>query len=505
MSDSFNREASGAADPTRYLLGTRPRAAGILSTAVRMKHVATERAAERKQHRFAFAGLLVFTALLYLRPHEMFPDVFGTFPLVKIVAGVSLLAYFLSRVIRWEPLSVFPIELKMLLAIMLIGLACTPLAVSPQESMDVIFDLFIKVVAIFVLMINVITSRRRLLTMFGLVVICGAVIGALAINSYVTGDFKMIVKNGGFVVGMRIFGPVGGIVGNPNDLAISLDMLLPLAVVLGLLNKGLTRAFFFACGAVILGGVVVTFSRGGFLGLITLGAVLMWKVGRENRAMTAVFCVAMMCIFALAVPSGYTGRISSILHIGEDPTGSSQARRDLLERAVSVAAHHPIIGVGMGNYHTYSIHEQVSHNSYLETAAELGLPGLLAYLVLIFAPIRSLRRIERGLAPSRRKRRIDDPDADRDREVRHLTMALQAVLFAYVVCSFFGSIQYQWFLYYPVAYVIALRGLYQADHSAAKQPAELDRPRGVLWRTYQRLSPATSAAGSTELRGGNAG
>ena len=84
-------------------------------------------------HRFAFAGLLVFTALLYLRPHEMFPDFFGTFPLIKMVASIALLSYFLAKVVRSETISIFPLELKMLLLLMLIGLFTAPLAAAPGE------------------------------------------------------------------------------------------------------------------------------------------------------------------------------------------------------------------------------------------------------------------------------------------------------------------------------------------------------------------------------------
>src|SRR5262249_25943816 len=128
--------------------------------------------------------------------------------------------------------------------------------------------------------------------------------------------------------------------------------------------------------------------------------------------------------------------------------------------------HHPLIGVGMGNFHSYSIHEQVAHNSYVETAAELGIFGLLAYVAFIIAPLRSLKKIEDDTSPTtdvRRQIRVNEPE-DPNKEIRFMSIALQASLFAYIVCSFFGSIQYQWFLYYPVAYAIALRRIRAAEN-----------------------------------------
>ena len=41
-----------------------------------------------------------------------------------------------------------------------------------------------------------------------------------------------------------------------------------------------------------------------------------------------------------------------------------------------------------------------------------------------------------------------------------MSVGLQATLAAYIVCSFFASIQYQWYLYYPVAYGVAMRRIY---------------------------------------------
>lgn len=451
-------------------------------------------------YRVAFGCLFLFTALLYIRPNEMFPGVFGTFPLSRIVAVIAILAYLGAKLGSGERLSILPLELKMLGAIALLGVLFTPLAAQPQDSMDVLFDLFVKVIIIFVLMVNVITTRERLRLMIALVVICGTLFAVLAIKSYLVGDFTVVEKKYVGVVGLRITGAVGGIFGNPNDLATSLNMLLPLAVALAFINNGLKRAFYFGCAALLTAGVVVTFSRGGFLGLLAMGAVLMWKIGRKNRAVTTLAFALMFGVFVLAMPSGYGGRITSMFNIGEDPTGSSQARRDLLDRAINVAVHHPIVGIGMGNFHIYSIHEQVAHNSYVEIAAELGVAGLLAYLVLLFAPLRSLRRVERETAT---KDNAERATTGLEQEIHYLSIALQATLIAYIICSFFGSIQYQWFLYYPVAYAIALRGIHAARQPipapAVEGPAvawarQAGTRRGVLWEANRGMTVLTSKA-----------
>jgi O-antigen ligase len=445
--------------------------------------------------RAAFAGLFLFTLLLYIRPNELFPEVFGTFPLARIVAVLAILAYVGAKLGGGERLTIMPLELKMLGIITLLGVMFAPLSASPQDSIDVLLDLFLKVGIIFVLMINVIDSRERLRSILTLVVICGTLFAALAIKSYLVGEFTIVEKKDVGVVGLRITGAVGGFFGNPNDLATTLNMLLPLAVALTLLSEGVKRAFYAACAAILIGGVIVTFSRGGFLGLLAMGVVLLWKVGSQNRAVTALTFALIFGVFVIAMPGGYGGRISSIFNVAEDKTGSTEARRDLLERAASVAVHHPIVGVGMGNYHIYSVHEQVAHNSYLETAAELGFGGLLAYLVFIFAPLRSLIRIERANAtPKGHSARVGTRDPNR--ELRYLCIAMQTTLFAYIVCSSFGSIQYQWFLYYPVAYAIALRQINASESASSAVQSVLatsTTERGVLFKKNQ-IRPAQVSA-----------
>jgi O-antigen ligase len=450
---------------------------------------AEEFRSESGNHALAFAGLFLFTLLLYLRPNEMFPEVFGTFPLIKIVAVLALAAYAISRLTRGQSLTIWPLELKMLGAIVLLGIIFMPIAQAPQDSIDVLTDNLLKIVCIFVLMINLINTRARLRLFFKLVVVCGVVLAVFAIRNYMTGSVG--VKSG------RIWGVVGGMFGNPNDLAASFDMLLPLGIFLAMSNRGLKRALYIIACVLLAASVVLTFSRSGFLGLLTAGSVVVWKLGRDRRALSATVFILVLGVFVAVAPEGYAGRIKSIFNIESDPTGSAQLRRNQLDRAIDMAMRHPVVGIGLGNYHIYSLREQRAHNSYLEISAELGVAGLIAYLILIFAPLRALGRIERENtrpAPTRavrtsRPARATDEDREM-REFRYLSISLQAAIAAYLVCSFFASLQYQWYLYYLVAYAIALRKLYEAA-AVGSNPDEAatvkQKVKGVAWRKSRQL------------------
>src|SRR5262245_12817298 len=246
--------------------------------------------APRGKHWLAFAGVYLFTLMLYARPNDLFPAL-GAFPLVKLLAIGALLIYVGSKCAARERLSVWTLEMTMLIVIAALGLLFMPAAASPKDSLDTLTDRFLKTVIIFVLMVNLIDTRRRLFSLWKLVVICGAALGVAAIKSYLQGEFA--------ARGVRIEGLVGGMFENPNDLATALNLLLPFAVALTLVRKGGARLFYLCCAVVIAVGVLVTFSRGGFLGLIGLGVVLLWKLGKGRRLKT-MLGAALVCGILLA-------------------------------------------------------------------------------------------------------------------------------------------------------------------------------------------------------------
>jgi hypothetical protein len=126
----------------------------------------------------------------------------------------------------------------------------------------------------------------------------------------------------------------------------------------------------------------------------------------------------------------------------------------------------------MGNFHHYSIRELVAHNAFLEVWAELGMAGLIAYLTLMVVPFRSLRDLELKTAGVR---------DEMSRKGYYLSVGLQATFAAYIVCSFFGSLQYQWYLYYPVAFAISLRTIHGSESSKATNTAVKVDAAGVHW------------------------
>jgi len=431
------------------------------------------------RHEIAYLGTVLFTALLYLRPNELFPEIFGTLPIIKFVAIMALLAYTFGKLSSGEPLTIRTIEVKMIVVMVLLCLILMPLSTAPGEGWDLFNEVYSKVVLIFVLMANLVDTRKRLIYMFNVIIAGGIWIAYYAIQIYREGE-QVLHAKGGLT---RIAGVGGGMFGNPNDLANALDMLIPVAVVMGLNRKGLVRYLYFGFAILFSISVLITYSRGAFLGLVALGAFLAWKLGRGKRFQMIIAVAVVSGILTVASPGGFGNRIATIFGGGKaDKTRSSTQRRDLLIRAFNLAKVHPF-GVGLANYHIYSLDEEKAHNAYLEISVELGLLGFLAYLIFNIAPIIKLRRFERELG---------EPTTDQEREAYYFGIGLQGTLIAYLVCSFFASVQYYWFLYYPVAHTIAFCRIYQREKLSSEtafaptQDSQTYKAKGgTLWQpTY---------------------
>jgi O-antigen ligase len=150
---------------------------------------------------------------------------------------------------------------------------------------------------------------------------------------------------------------------------------------------------------------------GGLLGLVTL-LVLLARSRRSAlrvAAVCAALAVAWMAISAL-VPSAATQRSLSIISGGRSGMAAN-GRDQLWAAAWHTFRAHPLVGIGTGSFATADrvevcpgpgCEDRYPHNAVLETAAELGLPGALAFLAVVAAGAVALVRAWRAPAGPRR-------------------------------------------------------------------------------------------------------
>lgn len=399
----------------------------------------------RRGHALTYAALFVFTVILYARPAEFYPS-----PLtasIALIAGLlTLVIYFPSQLAVEGTLTARPREVNLVLLFGLTGLLSIPLAINPTEAWLQFSGTFIRCVVIFIVMVNAVRTERRLkgLLLLAIAVSCWLSVGAL--NDFRLGNLT--------VEGYRVAGVGEGIFGNSNDMAFHLVTIMPIAIALIFSTRGIFRKVVFAVSvALMTGAIVVTYSRGAFLGGLVAIGFLAWKLGRSNRLIILLVGTIAFLLFLALAPGNYAVRLLSIFVPSLDPVGSSGARQGELFRSLYVALRHPLLGVGMGNYSSeMSYRGLVTHNAYTQVASEMGIAALVVYTMFVVTPIKRLGQVAR-----------ESLSARADSSYYYLAVGLQASLLAYLVSSFFASVAYLWYVYYLVAYAVCLRRMYETE------------------------------------------
>jgi O-antigen ligase len=396
-------------------------------------------------HAFSYAALFVFTAILYARPAEFYPS-----PLtasIALLVGITTLGLYIPTQLSMEgTLTARPREVNLVLLFCLTGLLSIPFAINRQEAWAEFSGTFIRCIAIFIVMINVVRTEARLKGLLFLALASGIWLSVEAINDYRLGLMT--------VEGYRAAGRGTGIFGNTNDMALHLVSILPISVALLFGSKGVVRKLLYgACAAVMISAIVLSYSRGAFLGMVVVLLFIALKLGRSRRVEIALAVLGFAAAIALLAPNKYGSRLLSIVIPSLDPEGSADSRRGELFRSIYVALRHPLLGIGMGNYQPeMSYKGLVTHNSYTQVASEMGMTALACYMMFIVTPLKKLAQIGRETFETRR-----------DSRFHYLALGLQASLLAYLVCSIFLSVAYVWYVYYLVAYAVCLRRLYESE------------------------------------------
>jgi O-antigen ligase len=403
-------------------------------------------------HAFSYATLFLFTLILYARPAEFYPSALTAS--IALLVGIATLGFFIPTQLSLEgTLTARPREVNLVLLFCLTGLLSVPFAINREEAWVEFSGTFIRCIVIFVVIVNVVRTEARLKGLIFLAMAAGIWLSVEAINEYRLGLMT--------VEGYRAAGRGTGIFGNTNDMALHLVTILPISVALMLGSKGAARKFLYgACAAVMISAIVLSYSRGAFLGLVVVLIFFTLKLGGRHRV-EILLAVLGMALVVLMAPSGYGGRLLSIFDPSLDAAGSADARRGELFRSIYVALRHPLLGIGMGNYQnemSYTGH--VTHNAYTQVAAEMGVAALFCYTMFIITPLRKLAQIARETFATRH-----------NSQYYYLTVGLQASLLGYMVSSFFLSVAYLWYVYYLVGFAVCIRRLYESETGKFVVPA----------------------------------
>ena len=421
---------------------------------------------------WGWGGLLIFTLLLFFRPQDLVPVV-GYMHLSDAAALVGLCAMVFLNLSSGKPLTRMTPELAAVVALGVLMLALVPFSIWPGGSVEVFTGLFLKVILIFMLMVNTMTSPRRIEKLSWIVVLAFGYVALRACLDYARGM--------NLVEGDRVQG-AGGMFNNPNDLALNMATFLPLALMcVKRPGPAFKRLFAAGIALLMLAAIVFTKSRTGFVGtLIMIGVFLV-----VSRSLTPASIFALLLAGMLALPmmpQSFWSRMESITDASKDSTGSRSERIELMKQAWVVFVEHPITGVGAGQFQNFgdpgrAKRWRVTHDAYLQLAAEMGVFAVVIFFFLIFrgfaAAIGTRRALSWWHGVRRKRRQTAEPEDGLTPQERVFleahASAMIACLVAWVVCATFASIAYDWTIYYVIGFAVTARDVVRARARAYAQ------------------------------------
>src|SRR2546421_9067463 len=242
----------------------------------------------KRGHGFSYAALWLFTLLLYARPGEFYPSALTAS--IALIVGLITLGFFLPTQLALEgTLTAALPEVKLVLLFGLAGLLSIPLALDPAQAWLSFNGTFDRCIVIFIVMVNVVRTEFRLKWLLFL-----ALAAAMWLSVEAIDDYRLGLST---VEGYRANGRGNGIFGNTNDMALHMVTTLPIAIALLFNSRRLgLKLLYGLCSLLILTAIVLSYSRGAFIGLLVSLIFLALKLVRNHR-----FGIALGILFAGAV------------------------------------------------------------------------------------------------------------------------------------------------------------------------------------------------------------
>jgi len=418
------------------------------------------------------AGTLLFVALAYVNAPVLLGRIVGNPQVVgaglTFLIGIPILVYIFKR-----QGVVFDYAFALMLMFLCALCASTLVSVDSRIAVAWVIEFAVEGLLIYFLLLNAIRNLSTLRGIIWTLVIVGALLSGMSLYQEITGSYRQ--QFGGLAqhntenedfdpagavardrttvsVSNRAGGPTGG----PNRFAQILMYVLPLAFfrVRDAKRRAL-RLLALGCFLVILAGVFLTYSRGGFMILVVLtGMMIGMKYIRLHHVVVGGLLVGLLVTI---VAPGFLVRIETIREIPrlltnrDVVTGHGAIRGRLTETlaALNVFLDHPLVGVGPGQFTPFYSVEYMenpdiafrsidknrrSHCLYTELAAETGLLGFAVFGAIVLLITMRLWRL-------RARFQSTQP------ELANLATAFWFAILAYLGTAAFLQLSYQRYMW----------------------------------------------------------
>lgn len=339
----------------------------------------------------AYGAALLFGFCMYASIVNLIPALEVARPAL-LTSAVAAVALFGRRLFKGERVGLDGFRGACMAAVCALSFASMSWSVFPQATKEHSIEL-LKDFAIYVTLAYAVTNATRLRW-----ILVACVLGGLA---PAWGSFQNYVNGTNLIDGGRARWE--GIYLDPNHMAMALVFLVPVAATFVMRGKSWERVL----GAVsLLGsltGIVVSQSRGGFLGLAL--AMVIWALREKQRVRTFAAFGVLTVLFLIFSPKSFWNRTQTITDYQVDVSAMGRIHAWEVGRAISEDK--PLLGVGGGAFvYAWPLYAPVearneafvAHNVFLAMIGELGWIGFFLFLFFVAACLTAAYRA--GDAPA---------------------------------------------------------------------------------------------------------
>ncbi|MFN8530230.1 MAG: O-antigen ligase family protein [Anaerolineae bacterium] len=342
-------------------------------------------------------GVYLLTVFIYLNLSNVLEVALHIPSINKPVVALVVIAVLANRVfLNHRPIVVT----RLIGAIALYGIVLLVsgfLAPYKDPAINYIID-WVKDIAILIIIVQMSDDESTWKRMVWLLIICAGIEGMLSSYQVLTGNYSnqffglantsinQITEN---YDGTRVL----GMVSDPNYYGQILLMVFPMAAYRAFVERNpLLRLVAIASSGFIITTVIFTYSRGAFMALLIVSALMIIERRFKLFNVIAILTVTLFVLMPF-MPAGYLERLTTLEYIfqGGDALQSEDSLKGRSSEAmvaVSMFLDHPLFGIGIANYESnyldYSVQfgidrrleNREAHSLYLEALAETGIIGV---------------------------------------------------------------------------------------------------------------------------------
>lgn len=267
-----------------------------------------------------------------------------------------------------------------------------------------------------------------------------------------------------------------------NDMALFINMWIPFCYFLMFSEKRQSRKLLYGSGLLLgLASVVVSLSRGGFVGLLGVG-VICWIFSSKKILSLVLIGMLSLMLYAFAGDQ-YWQEMSTT---GDVEEGTAKERIELWKSGWAMFLDRPL-GVGgynypmnlpdyQTNYFKRNMWGKAAHSLWIQLITEIGAAGILVYALLLYYNCKDISVTGKVL------RKSDDESV----YLRNVSRAVLASLSGYFLSGTFISVLYYPHYWYMTAVLVAIKQI-ASSYAKGNQKAPIDPVFGQL--INQRLAP----------------